>query len=129
MATNNLFKNNFVTALSAAFAATILAPIVVPAIKKSARPLAKSLIKGGISLYEKSREAAAYAGEAMEDVIAEVRAEEMEKHLAQANTGFADEREESEEGMHAEASPAQGNGGSRPGNGRGGAEHETRQGA
>lgn len=73
----SIFKNNFVVGITAALAATVLAPVLVPAIKRSGRPLAKTLVKGGILLYEKGREAVASAGEMMEDVVAEVRAESM----------------------------------------------------
>lgn len=78
----SLFKNNFVVGITAALAATVIAPVLIPAIKRGSRPLAKSLIKGGIMLYEKSREAVASAGETMEDVVAEIRAEELDKHAA-----------------------------------------------
>lgn len=74
----SIFKNNFIVGVTAALAATILAPVIVPAIKRSGRPIAKSLVKGGILLYEKGREAVASAGETMEDVIAEVRVEKGE---------------------------------------------------
>lgn len=76
----SIFKNNFVVGVTAALVATVLAPIAVPAIKRCSRPLTKFLIKGGIVLYENAREAVAHAGEMMEDVVAEVRAESMERH-------------------------------------------------
>lgn len=78
----SIFKNNVVVGITAALAATIIAPVLVPAIKRSSRPLAKFLVKGGIVLYESAREAVAGAGEMMEDVVAEVRAEAMEKQTA-----------------------------------------------
>lgn len=84
----SVFKNNFVVGVTAAMAATILAPVLIPAIKKSGRPLAKSLVKGGILLYEKGRETVASAGEMMEDVVAEVRAETMEKQYADTGDGW-----------------------------------------
>jgi hypothetical protein len=90
----SIFKNNFVVGITAALAATVLAPVLVPAIKRSGRPLAKTLVKGGIVLYEKGREAVASAGEMMEDVVAEVRAESMEgneeadAHAANSTSGF-----------------------------------------
>lgn len=74
----SIFKNNFVVGVTAALAATVIAPILIPAIKRGGRPLAKSLVRGGILLYDKGREAVASAGEMMEDVIAEVRAESLE---------------------------------------------------
>jgi hypothetical protein len=81
----SIFRNNVVTGVTAALAVSIL----LPAVKKSGRPIAKSLIKGGMALYEASREKVAQAGETMEDLIAEVRAEEMEKQLAAANAAAA----------------------------------------
>jgi hypothetical protein len=77
-----IFKNNFVVGIVAGLAASVIAPLLIPAVKRGARPLAKSLIKGGTMLYEKSREAVAEAGEIMEDVVAEVRAEAVERHAA-----------------------------------------------
>ena len=38
----------------------------------AARPLTKSLLKGGVILYEKGREYVAGAGEMVEDMIAEM---------------------------------------------------------
>ncbi|QDZ28364.1 DUF5132 domain-containing protein [Noviherbaspirillum sp. UKPF54] len=75
----DIFKSNIVVGLTAGLAATVLAPVVIPVVAMAARPLAKSLLKGGVLLYEKGREALASAGEEMEDLIAEVRSEmEME---------------------------------------------------
>jgi hypothetical protein len=82
-----IFKNNFVVGIAAGLAAAVIAPLLIPAVKKGARPLAKSLVKGGVMLYEKSREAVAEAGEMMEDVVAEVRAEAVERHAAAAADG------------------------------------------
>lgn len=69
------FKSNLAVAVTAALAATVLAPVLVPIITAAGRPLAKSLLKGGVILYEKGRETVAGAGEVMEDLIAEVRSE------------------------------------------------------
>lgn len=96
----SIFRNNVVTGVTAALAVSIL----LPAVKKSGRPLAKSLIKGSMALYEMSREKVAQAGETMEDLIAEVRAEEMEKQLATANSAAASSMQEASErqpDMHA----------------------------
>lgn len=54
----------------------VLAPTLLPALAGSARPLAKTLLRGGLLLYEKSREMVAVAGEMAEDLIAEIRADE-----------------------------------------------------
>lgn len=75
----SLFKNNFVVGLSAGLAAAIIAPILIPAVKKGSRPMAKSLVKGGMLLYQKGREAVASSGETIEDLLAEVHAEETDK--------------------------------------------------
>jgi hypothetical protein len=71
----DFFKNNVAVGVTAAIAAGILAPILAPILIGAGRPLAKSLVKGGVLLYEKGRETAASAGEVVEDMIAEVRAE------------------------------------------------------
>jgi hypothetical protein len=70
-----LFKSNLAVGITAALAATVLAPLLVPIITVAGRPLVKSLVKGGVILYEKGRETVAGAGEVMEDMIAEVRSE------------------------------------------------------
>lgn len=78
----DIFKSNVVVGVAAALAATVMAPVLIPIVAGAGRPLAKSLIKGGMLLYEKSREAVAEAGEAMEDLMAEVRAEEAIRETA-----------------------------------------------
>jgi hypothetical protein len=59
----------------AGIGAVLLAPVVLPVVAGVGKPLAKSLIKGGISLYEKSKGAFAELGETWEDIVAEARAE------------------------------------------------------
>lgn len=59
----------------AGIGAVILAPVVLPVVAGVGKPVAKSLIKGGLVLYEKSRGALAEAGETWEDMVAEVKAE------------------------------------------------------
>jgi hypothetical protein len=105
----SIFKNNFVVGITAALAATIIAPVLVPAIKKGSRPVAKSLIRGGIALYEKGRETVASAGEAMEDLVAEAQAEELEKRFATAGNAAAGSASED----HHAAAARGGDGGSR----------------
>jgi hypothetical protein len=82
-----IFKNNLAVGITAAIAATILAPVLVPIITVAGRPLAKSLVKGGVILYEKGREAVAGAGEVVEDLIAEVRSEMEQRPEAAASAG------------------------------------------
>ncbi len=72
----DILKNNIVVGLGIAVAATVLAPLLLPVLGGVGRPLAKSLVKGGMTLYEKGREAVAMAGESLEDLMAEVRADE-----------------------------------------------------
>lgn len=74
--------SNIVVGVGAAIVATILAPVLIPVLSTTGRPLAKSLIKGGMLLYEKSREALAVAGEVTEDLMAEIRAEEASRRVA-----------------------------------------------
>lgn len=59
----------------AGIGAVLLAPVVIPVVANVGKPLAKSLIKGGIVLYEKSKGAFAEIGETWEDMVAEARAE------------------------------------------------------
>jgi len=59
----------------AGIGAVLLAPIVIPVVAGIGKPITKSLIKGGLALYEKSKGAAAELGESWEDIVAEARAE------------------------------------------------------
>jgi hypothetical protein len=72
----DILKSNIAVGIGAAVAATVLAPVLIPVLSRMGRPLAKSLIRGGMLFYEKSREAVALAGETVEDLIAEVRMED-----------------------------------------------------
>jgi uncharacterized membrane protein YgcG len=78
----SVLKNNFVVGLTAALAATVIAPVLVPALRRGSRPAAKGVIRGGMLLYRKGRQAVAATGEMMEDVMAEIRAEDMQRHEA-----------------------------------------------
>ncbi len=53
----------------------LVAPTVLPAVGAAIRPLAKSAIKGGVLLYDTVKESIAEAGEQINDMVAEVRAE------------------------------------------------------
>ncbi len=53
----------------------LVAPTVLPAVGAAIRPLAKSAIKGGVLLYDTVKESIAEAGEQVNDMVAEVRAE------------------------------------------------------
>jgi hypothetical protein len=52
-----------------------LAPVIAPAFARLARPAMKSAVRAGLAVYQRGREAAAELMEAVEDVTAEVKAE------------------------------------------------------
>jgi hypothetical protein len=79
----DFLKSNIIVGVSAALAVTVLAPVLLPVMATVGRPLAKSLLKGGLMLYEMSREAVATAGETVEDMVAEIHAEEAMRAAAQ----------------------------------------------
>jgi hypothetical protein len=72
---DNGIRGNLMTGLAIGIGAAILAPIVIPAVAAVAKPLAKAAIKGGFLLYERGKEAVAEAGEVIEDLVAETKAE------------------------------------------------------
>lgn len=72
---DDLFKGNIVTGLAVGVGVAILAPVVVPILASVGKPLAKSMIKSGMLLYEKGRETAAELGEVFEDLVAEAKVE------------------------------------------------------
>ena len=68
-------KGNIVTGLAIGIGSAIIAPLVVPALSKAAKPLAKAAIKGGLVLFETSKEKLAEAHELVDDLLTEARAE------------------------------------------------------
>lgn len=56
-------------------AAIVLLPVIVPVVAGVGKPIAKTAIKGGILLYEKSKGVIAEVGETFEDIMAEAKAE------------------------------------------------------
>lgn len=76
----------------AGIVAGIGAAILLPVVVGFGKPVAKAAIKGGISLYERSKGALAEAGEVVEDLIAEARAELAEEQL-NGNLNSVDTRE------------------------------------
>ncbi len=68
-------KGNIITGLAIGIGSAIVAPLVVPALSKAAKPLAKAAIKGGLVLFETSKEKLAEAHELVDDLLAEARAE------------------------------------------------------
>ena len=72
----DVFKGgNIVTALAIGIGGAILAPVVLPIVGGIVKPVAKVALRGTVTLYEKGREAAVGAGEAVSDLVAEVKAE------------------------------------------------------
>jgi hypothetical protein len=67
-------------------AAIVLLPILVPVVAGVGKPIAKATIKGGILLYEKGRGVIAEAGETLEDIFAEAKAELAESQAKEAPT-------------------------------------------
>ena len=67
----NAYRNNPVQTIAIGVGAVILAPTVLPLVK----PLTKAAIKSGVSFYEKTKGAIAETGEAIGDLVAEVKAE------------------------------------------------------
>lgn len=53
----------------------MVAPSVIPAVASGLRPLAKALVRGGLTLYDAAKEGVAEAGEQLNDLVAETRAE------------------------------------------------------
>lgn len=56
--------------------AAMMAPNLLPRIGRALRPLVKGTVRAGYTLTERAREMAAEAGEHMEDIVAEVKAEQ-----------------------------------------------------
>ncbi len=62
----------------------LAAPIVLPAVAAVSRPLAKTLIRGYLTLSDMAREFAAEAGEQISDLMAEVQSERETTAAAEA---------------------------------------------
>jgi hypothetical protein len=71
----NFFKAEMATGMIVGVTTAALIPLVLPAVAIAARPLARAVIKNGIIAYEKSQEWIAEAGEFLDDLVAEARAE------------------------------------------------------
>ena len=67
------------------------APSVIPALASGLRPLAKALVKGGLTLYDAAKEGVAEAGEQLNDLVAETRAEMA--HVGKQSTNGSEEEE------------------------------------
>ena len=62
----------------------LAAPIVLPAVAAVSRPLAKTLIRGYLTLSDMAKEFAAEAGEQISDLMAEVKSEREASATAEA---------------------------------------------
>jgi hypothetical protein len=85
MAIGNVIKGNLMTGLAIGIGAAILAPVIIPVVAAVAKPLSKAAIKGGVLLYERGKEVFAEAGELVEDLVAEAKAEIEEAHKEAAS--------------------------------------------
>jgi hypothetical protein len=56
--------------------AAMLAPDVLPKVGRGLRPLLKGAVRAGYAFTERAKETIAEAGEQMQDIVAEVRAEQ-----------------------------------------------------
>lgn len=78
----DLFGNNVVTGVAITAGAVLLAPVALSVVAGVGRPLARTALKSGIILYEKTRETVAELGEAFEDLVAEAKAELAQQQAA-----------------------------------------------
>jgi len=78
----DLFGNNVVTGVAITAGAVLLAPVALSVVAGVGRPLARTALKSGIILYEKTRETVAELGEAFEDLVAEAKAELAQQQVA-----------------------------------------------
>lgn len=81
---DELLKRNTVVGLAVGLGVAVLGPVIVPVILRAARPVAKTLLKTGIEMFERGREAAAELGEFIEDTAAEAHAEMAKERQAAA---------------------------------------------
>jgi hypothetical protein len=65
----------------------LAAPIVLPAVAAVSRPLAKTLIRGYLTLADMAKEFSAGAGEQISDLVAEVKAERETTAVAEVVAG------------------------------------------
>jgi hypothetical protein len=72
--------------------AAIVAPTVLPALASGLRPMAKALVKGGVVAYDAVKETVAEAGEQLNDLVAEVRAEMTESASNEETTAGTSRR-------------------------------------
>lgn len=86
MKLDDLLRSNTTMGVAIAAGAVLLTPIVLPVLAGVARPLARTALKSGIIVYEKTRETVAELGEALDDLVAETRAELAQQQAAAAGS-------------------------------------------
>lgn len=69
-------------------AAVVLIPIVVPAVLAGVRPVAKTVLKGGMLLYDQVGAVVSGAGACVSDLVAEARAEVAASAAARSEAGM-----------------------------------------
>ena len=72
-----IFGESLLSNVLVGTAVLVIAPIVVPAVAAGLRPVAKTIIRGGVYVYETAGEILAETGEQIGDLMAEARAEMM----------------------------------------------------
>src|SRR5690348_7873691 len=76
MAQATRWRGTFGAMLTGVAAGVFLAPVITPALSRWGRPAVKAAIKAGMAVYQRGREAAAELRETIEDVAAEIEAEQ-----------------------------------------------------
>ena len=77
--------------LAVGIGALLLAPVLIPVVAGVGKPLVKGVIKGSISLAEKTKGMLAEVGESVEDIVAEAKAEMAENQMQKTATGNSSE--------------------------------------
>jgi hypothetical protein len=89
-----LFKNPTTRNVAIGVGVAVALPLTIAFVAPYLRPAARSLVKAGLVAFEKGREVTAEIGEAMEDLVAEVREELRDEREAAAAMDAAAERDE-----------------------------------
>ncbi len=89
MKLDDLFSSNAVMGVAIAAGAALLAPVVLPLLAGVTRPLARTALKSGIIVYEKTRETVAELGEAFDDLVAEAKVELAQQQVVPGGTQAA----------------------------------------
>jgi hypothetical protein len=102
----DILKKNLAIGLGVAAAVTVLVPLVLPALSGAGRPLAKSLLMGGMRLYQQGREAIALAAKSIDDLMTEIRADQAAMTVAPALASKLTRSAVRSNGVHTDADDA-----------------------